>query len=47
MPPLVCTVHLGRWGGDPLCKECRTLTGRPRHREPVHPLRLLLRWLRR
>lgn len=27
-----CTEHLGRWGQDPLCGACRTITGRPRRR---------------
>lgn len=40
--PTVCTDHLGRWGGDPLCKACRTVTGQARRRERAPRTRL--RW---
>lgn len=46
MPPLVCSHHLGRWGGDPLCGACRTITGKPRKRErrADRSPRTTLRW---
>lgn len=30
MPPEFCVDHLGRWGQDPMCGACRTITGKPR-----------------